>query len=483
MEKFFKIFKMSFSLVFLIFSLFPVITFGMEVSEDIILKKAIHSSPLYEKLVLQKNKSLSSLRELRYKPYDWRTSFNLKRTLKDNPELSPFEPLKEQFQSAHFFVEKRIPFGLQSKVSYFRNQTEIEQNDFLKSTNTPDWIRREEFSIDISLDLLRNAFGTEQIFQLKGIHSLRTITEMKHLEDLEQLGIKALEQYWKTYVQWVAYQQGKTSLKIYETLVRVTKNKERYSFLRPGEVPQVLAEYERVKQLSKEKKQTYEDEKQKLMSDIGFPEGEELTFKIRPRAKPPNPTLVDLKTLRPIKILQTKIQTQRFHVRASKSRFLPYFKLIGRGGYLDGSHSNTERPLNLKEEGRPFYEFMVQFSYSPFSRSDLESFRQKKYELSESEIDLDLLKRNLKYQAQALYEKMAISYEKVLSAEATVRYQKQAFKEFQRSFKQGRVDIFELISAENKLMESEIQKARSYSEYSLIQSHLKAFEDKLLEDL
>ncbi|MDE0091906.1 MAG: TolC family protein, partial [Oligoflexia bacterium] len=286
-------------------------------------------------------------------------------------------------------------------------------------------------------------------------------------------------QYWKTYLAHIAYQQAQEGLKTYKKLVHQINNKKKYNFLNPGERPQILAEYQSIQQSTDQQKQNYEKEKKALFLLLKKSPGEyDIVFKEEKISPPPSFSKLKIENIRAVKIKDSQISQQKLKLKTKQSLLFPSFQLSGKGGLIPaGSSSDLE--FSSKQS---FYEFGASLSWPLFSKSFYEKVNQEKYQLEENKIDFEITKQELKNQLSQLEKEIAVSYKNIERANKATRYQKQAFRELQKSFEQGRVDIFELINVENKLRESEIKKKRALSEYSLLILQMLALRDQLVDD-
>ena len=296
----------------------------------------------------------------------------------------------------------------------------------------------------------------------------------------EELALKAAQQYWKTYLTWVAYTQTQKGLKAYRRLVQQINNKKRYGFLRPGERPQILAEYENIQQATDREKQNYENEEKTLLLFLKKdPDVYNVQFKQKTLSPLSNFTKINIEDTRTIKIKEKQINEQELKWKASKTRLYPSLQLSSKGGLIPGASSYEDLSFNSENF---FYEIGVSVKWNFFSKSFREKVSMEKYTLEENKTDLEISKQKLKDTLTSLEKEIITSYQNVQRAERANKYQKAAFKELQNSFEQGRVDIFELINMENKLRESELKKKSTLSEYFLLNLQLLALKDQLVED-
>ena len=451
-------------------------------SQDYVIKRALSSSPYFKKIQLKKNQILSRLEGEKHSFYDWKVFSGLQRNRRKNPLTFPFEALEQKDRILTFGLEKQLPLGFNFKTLY----TDLSQNrtnsDFLSRVQAPGFIYKETLSLELNMDLLGNILGREERMAFEIIEASQNRTNWSALEETEQLALKAAGQYWASYRAWVTFQQMKRGLTTYRQMVKEIKNKRRYNFLKPGEAPQVLAEYENLKQEVSIKEQNYRDELEALFVILKIkPEWNSISFgkEKAPHSPPSFKKPVSPQDIRPIKMITEKIKEQELHVKQTRSAFLPKVRFQSRTGLLAGGNTPDERdPFS---QNKYFYELSLNLLYSPFSKSVRERVNLEEYKLEENKIDLEVLKRETENLIVSLQKRIQISHDNFQSANKAGKYQKEAFEELKESFSQGRADIFDLIRAENKLRESEIRKTALLSEYHLLTIQLKAVSDQLVE--
>ena len=456
-------------------------SFALSLSQDYILKKVLSTSPYIRKIQLQKSQTLSKLLEQEYSLYDWKIFSTLGKVRNKNPLISPFDAVRETNKTFIAGFNKKLSYGLSVKATYSDFIHNRINNDFLKTIQAPQDIYKSQLSLELNVDLLKNILGYEERMTSNIIEAGRDMANWKYFEAAESLALKAASLYWSAHIAKIIYNQTQKGLKTYNQLVKEIEKKRKYSFLKPGERPQVLAEYENIKQEVSKRKQDYSERLRELFFVLKMPiQPEEMMFKEETLHPPRLTENWNIKNLRPIKTMGRQIEEQNLKVQIAQSQFLPNLRLQGKAGQLTGNRDFEEKS-QIFSSPHNFYEISLNLLYSPLSKSRREQLNREKFKLEEKKIDLSLLKREIKDQIESLKSKILISYQNVLSMEKSNYHQKQAFQELKTSFSQGRVDIFELIITENKLRESEIKKTVSLSEYFLLTLQLEALLDRLVE--
>lgn len=446
-------------------------------SEKEVLKKVLSSSPFIQKIKLIKQKNLSQLLEKKYSFSNWEAFSTFTHSKSKNPSISVFEGKEQKMKNFNIGLKKNIPYGLSLKSSFSNLNEKKIHSDFLKSTKIPEQIYRRNLNLELNANLTG---ALAQHWTLKAIQEGQTANEWIYYEKAEGLALKAAGQYWKSYLAWMTYTQTQEGLKTYRRLVRQINNKKKYGFLKPGERPQILAEYENIKQSADKEQQNYENEKKALFLFLKKdPNLHDIQFKEIKLSPPPHFPKINIENTRIIKIKEKQIIEQKLKFKTSRLGLFPSLQFSGKGGFIPGAPSSSKLSFSPKQS---FYEFGLSLHWILFSKSSYERVNQEKYNLEENKIDFEISKQEIKNKLSSLKKEILISYKNANRAKKSNDYQKKAFKELQNSFEQGRVDIFELINTESKLRESEIRKKAALSEYSLLILQLLAFRDQLVED-
>ena len=467
---------MTFLSLLLFLELAPALT----LSQDYVIKRALSASPHIKKIQLKKEGTTAFLEGQRHSLYGWSLVSGLQTGRKNPPRTFPFEPLQQTDNSLTFGVEKKLPLGLSFKTLYTDSFSDRRNNTVLNRVQAPDSIYRESLSLEINMDLLRNILGREERRALHLLSIGKNQADRRAAEEAEELVLKAVSRYWSSYRAYIALGQMRKGLKTYRQLVRETGDKKKHHFLKPGEAPQVLAEYENLKQEVSIKEQFYRDELKALFVILKTsPKWDSVSFEIKPPDASPPFKPPGGQKIRSLQILQEQIRERELRIKQAQSAFLPTIRLKGKTGLLAGGGAPNREDLFSGEKYS--YELSLNLLYNPFSKTVGEKLKQEKYNLEESKTDLEILKKETENLITSLRERIQTARNNFQSAGEAGKYQQKAFWELKVSFSQGRTDVFELIRASAKLRESEIRKAAFLSEYHLLTVRLSALLDRLVD--
>ena len=447
----------------------------LKLSQKKLLKDILTFSPYMQKIKLAKQKQKSQLLEQKYSFSDWSVFSSWKQSKRKNPQITAFESKEKEEQNWSLGLGKKLLYGLNISSAYNYLSSAQINSDFLKNIQ-PNNIYRKNLSLELKANLT-SALG--QYWTLTANQQMQTVNDWLYYEQAEQLVLKSAGQYWKAYLAYILYQQSQKGLKTYKKLVRQINNKKKYNFLNPGERPQILAEYQNIQLFTDTQKQNYEKEKKALLLLLKKnPEEYDIIFEEENPAPLPSFSKMKAENTRAVKIKDSQIFQQKLKLMTKQSLLFPRLQFSGSGGLIPAGAS-SDLKFSSKQS---FYEMGVSLSWPLFSRSFYEKVNQEKYQLEENKIDLEIAKQELKDQFSQLKKEITIRHKNIKRANKSARYQKQAFKELKKSFEQGRVDIFELINIENKLRESEVQKKKALSEYSLLILQMLALRDQLVDN-
>ncbi len=454
-------------------------------SQEYVIKQALSQSRFIARLKARRRQARAELRFQRLAPYSYKLFSSAGHQSKKNLMLSPFESKEEKSRLYSFGLEKKLPFGLSLKSAYSDSFRGSENSRLLRRFQAPGEIYKKKLSLELSIDLLPNFFGLEERRFLAQIDSGSRIAEWRHLEEAESLALKAAGQYWKARIARAAYQQADSGLQTYSRLRRQIREKQKKSFLRPGEGPQVFAGYERASQELDQKKQDYQDELCRLFVLLKIQPAPGAAAFAPAEPEPEAPAALgpahaeSLESLRPVRILAETVKERELAWKTSRSALWPSLRLQTKAGWLSGG---AEPPRSGFLDGRkPFYELSLSFLYPVFSKAAREKSRSEKSGLEEAQISLEIFKAEMGRKISLLNSKIPLSRSSLKRSEKARHHQREAFLELQRAFAQGRTGVFELMRAEGKLREAEVRLEMARSRRALLALERAALLDQLAE--
>ena len=443
-------------------------------SEEDFLKEFLSLSPHVEKLKFADQKSQAQILQARYSLSDWAVFSQWNQINKNNSAIDQFLSQESKVQSWTISLQKKMPYGFHFSSAY-TNVFEKSSNAGFLSRFKPGSIYRRSFDLELKANLTDSL---SHFWLFKTFDQSLSVQDLSYQEQLEQLVLQALTQYWKTYLSYVKFQQAQESLAAYRKLVKETNDKQRYNFLQPGERPQILAEYQNIQSFLDTAQQDYDKEKKALLAYLKKDSTKhKLVFQPPAPAAPPRLKEIQLEQTRTVQIQKKNIENQEMNLLIQKASLFPSLEFVGKKGWTPAGESSD---LSFSS-AESFYELGISLKWILLSQSFYKRVDQKKYELEESKIDFEIFKQELLNQMSLLEQKIELAYKNIKRADKANEYRKKAFQELQKSFNQGRVDIFQLIQAEKQVRDSEIQKITALSEYSISLAMTASLRDELLE--
>ena len=451
---------------------------NLVLSKEFFLKQVLAESPYIKKLNFSIERSKTQILQSKYSLSDWGLFSEWKKNSAKNPSIERFLSKESETQTRVIGLQKKMPYGFQLNSNYVDNKEESSNEGILKQFK-PELIYRKSFNLELKTNLTESV---SHFWLLKSFEKALSIQDLSYYERSEQLALTALAQYWKTYLAYMKLQQAKEGLLTYKKLVRETNKKRKYSFLQPGERPQILAEYQNIQAGLDLSEQDYKKEKEALFLYLKKDSKKyELDFDPKTLLKTPEKPApfkeFPIEKTRTFQIQKKGLESQKLNLSVQKSSLFPSVELMGKRAWTPAGESSD---LSFSSK-QGFYEFGLSLKWALFSKSFYQRVAEKKYQLKESEIDFEITKKELKNQIYLKGERVKMAHRNIERAKKANQYRKKTFKELRASFNQGRTDTFQLIQAEKQLRESEVQKVMALSEYSLSLAGLLALRDELLE--
>lgn len=332
--------------------------------------------------------------------------------------------------------------------------------------------------------LYGNAFGRADRALVSSADLTFKAQYLDRANNLESVALEGIRQYWLTATAEVAYKESQKSLQAYRKLTNEIRRKTRLGQTAPGDLPQVLAEFELRSQAVKTAEAEFIKAKEDLITLLNLPNGSEIQLKTVQNIAP-LPSFVEKKIeeTRSVQSQKLKVEAAQEALDASESSQSVNVKFIGRA-YSSGVNEEQHLAFEQMTTGtRPQYYAGLRLEYNFGSNVQEETILNRKMardlastrlrrQIAETNDQLDQASRNLK-----------VSYEVAQSAESQKKYLEQAYRELQRSYDQGRIDISVLIGAINRYFDGEIAFNRALGNYSVAQAEWLASRDELVSDL
>ena len=226
-------------IVLLLFT--PFFAIALNISEEFAVQTALKNS-LESKKIQSEQKSYNLVLSEAESFLDWQVfaRFNFEETKQNT--LNFFENPLEKNQDFSFGLEKYFLTGTDIKFLYSHLYLNREFNtEFTKISDSPTSVFRQKIALKMEQDISLFGYADRRRWHIARLKAERQ--KLNLMEEKENLILKTVQQFWETYAQWLALQLQITKQKDYRNLLQVTKEKNKYGYIKPGELYQIQAEW------------------------------------------------------------------------------------------------------------------------------------------------------------------------------------------------------------------------------------------------
>ena len=395
--------------------------------------------------------------------------------------LQFFETSLEDKNQTITGIEKQFLTGTRFKGQYFFTHLEKDFTpEFKKISSAPSSTFKQGIKLEIEQDLWRNIFGYEDKIKIQIATAKTKALKIKLLEAKEDLILQALNQFWIAYISQVDLKLTKTKAQDYKTLFYLTKKKQALGYIKPGELTQIQAEWERAKQQMRWQKTDYENKTAKLLELINH----QGLVKLTPPIEIPPPSTHKTpwpQNPRAVMLRQQQLFIQEQELARQKSTTWPSLKLFGSysiSGYDTDLSSSFE---GLKERRNQNHSVGVKFLY-PFSSSSVRKKRIHFHEqaLEASRHSLAISQKEFMLLQEQSQKNIITLYQNFKSTKKILKLRTQSYKAIRKAFLQGRLSVFDLIKARELSLLAEQEKNITKAKYYQALDYKKAEQDQLI---
>lgn len=351
------------------------------------------------------------------------------------------------------------------------------------SSSIPSRGTLDILGLTLEQSLLANSFGSADRSTLNFADTYFQSQMLGRADELQELVLKALRQFWNTYVAQENFNEALATRERYKKLVENVKRKSQFGYSSPGELSQALAEFENREQLVKTSSLDYLKQLDQLLLLLDLPSGSDVKFLVA-NDLPPAPQLsqIDVEGLRSLKAQQLKVTAFEDQLNASTSKSLPTLNLVGKI-YSTGEDLDVDGAQSTLFSGtHPKYYVGLKLQYNFGSDLQTEDIISKKVSLTTERIKLTRLQSEKRNSLTDAHRKVDAQYEVVQSLQRQYKYREQAVSDLTRTYNQGRTDLSLLIDAMNRHATSEIQLSRAIGDYQIALNELAAYRDELVRE-
>jgi len=395
--------------------------------------------------------------------------------------ISPYD--KQETLTNDAILSKNFTTGTDVSIEYKRASFKGELNSTGVAFGSKTLLTQDLLGLNIQQNIWADFLGNADRADVDSAELSYKSKEILRTNDLENLVLDTIRQFWTTYVSEQNFKEAMDSRDRSKKLTDAVKKKSGFGYANPGELAQAQADYEAQVQAVKDTSTTYLANLDTLNTLLGFPSGCEVKFVVS-EVIPAVPQLPEksIDDLRTIKSQKLALKSAQRAYESAKSKDAPTFKLVGKvytyGVDADANSSYSD----MASGGHPQYYAGILFDY-PFGADLLSETRlNRKYARDLEEVKLSRFSQeSLDALAQA-QRKVQSSYSAVLSTIEQKKYRDIALKELTRSYSQGRTDISIYIDAMNKYSLAEIQYSQAIGNYQTALNEWAAARDELIPD-
>ena len=411
---------------------------------------------------------------------DWQFSTDFSKSYEEPFDLSLSEQNTSQFSS---HLQKPFLTGTQLKLEYlYTGIDKFSHPSAVTATSFPD-TATANLHLKIEQDLVQNIFGIEDRANMALARHQVDLAQTQLMEERENLIIQAINQFWQTYISQLSLKLKQLTKKDYESLVKITRSKKNYSYTRPGELNQILAELETARREALLQKTEHEDNLQQLFNLLNQTKYKTIQLKT-PSSLPARPPVLSKKlkqTPRTVQLLQKRFAIQQEQSKIFKSKTWPTVKLFASYGLGGQAVNRNDAFKNLLDQKNQQYSYGVKLHYLiPSSRIHSKRTAIREQALEASRLELEMTKKDFNRLMQFTENDLKSLYQAVKSSEKIYKLRNLSYKQIRKAYLQGRLDVFQLIQAKNNAQSSEIEHITLLSKYHQSLAYAYALRDELL---
>jgi len=377
-------------------------------------------------------------------------------------------------------LTKKFLYGTKLFLDY--ENTSLDSNgSYIAPGTTPSSQTKNEMSFSITQELLKNYFGFIDRASVSIAMSDLTASELGEYEDIEALILEALRLYWDTYVSKETLRERIFAREKYKKLVASVEKKARLGYSRPGELPRAKAEYHNWNQNVKRASIGYLKNLDTLSDLINTAIDGDIDFEI-PAQVPDLPAVPEaaIEKLRPVRIEKLNVDKMALKHKSNLNSTRPDLQLVAktRSSGVESS-SGEAMAVMVSCSHQEYYlglEFKMRLASTESEGKVSDSLRN--YLLAQNKFEQ--IKKKVISDERNAFRKAASFHFIAMSAIKTASLRKKIVREEEISYRQGRIDISDLIRSYNEHFVSEIDKIKAIGDYHISLDELAALRDELV---
>lgn len=447
------------------------VTLSQKDVAELVLKQGLKTQEVAAKYA--QSRSLALLTQT---AYDWRLSLESGLENDRNETLAQTGDFKYERYRTTTSLAKSLLTGTTLTFDYSRISQKAD-------TTTSTSLTQDSFGVALEQSLWGNMLGAGDRATVNKAEAEYQATISLRANELEDVVLEALRQFWNTYVAQENFREALASRERTEKLVAAVRRKNSLGYASPGEFAQVQAELETRIQTVKTSSTDYLRNLDQLLTLLNLPRGTEINFVVS-KEIPPVPKLSEraAEELRAVKSQQLKLKAAEHGLTVAKSKSRPNLNFVG-SYRVNGVEDTSQGAFTEMNSGsRPKTYAGLKFTYTFGSGALDEDVRAKQAALTLEEVRLDRTRSEEQDRLVQAERKVASSFAVAQSTQKQKGFREKAVQELTRSYNQGRTDIKILIDAMNGLFATEVQNVRALGDYQIALNEWAAARDELIPD-
>ncbi|MDX9730622.1 MAG: TolC family protein [Bdellovibrionales bacterium] len=382
-------------------------------------------------------------------------------------------------------LSKQFSTGTNLTLEFNRISQESTLSSFTANLRKPR-AAMDTLTLTIRQALWRNILGEADRAVLRTADAKVLSARLTREEKLEEAILSALSLYWNAYVAETQLKENTAARQKYEELVRAVRRKAGFNLSTPGELPRLEAEFAAADARVKISSQQYLAALDNLRTALRIESKEPIVFQASATTAadiPAIPSLkeVDVTRLRPMLVSElTRENADRGRAIANSAN-RPRLDLVARARSTGVDETSDLSFSKMTSGSQPTYVVGVELEW-PLDSSAFRGARaeaEANYQLAEvsHRLTLDRIRDSL-----ADVERRASAFrENALSSIEVVNKRGRVVSELERSYRQGRTPLVELIRSFNELFVSQQERAAAVGNYMIALNQWASMRDELVK--
>ena len=470
-----KLTSSIFSLFLALLSLVCPVSVQATLESQVSWEKVPHLKP-FKEILLTNDTLMSLLASLKsqslFLSTDFSKDFNPNYSLNYNKLLSsninssflPESSLNQQ-------LEKKFITGTLLKLQF--TSPHFENIESLR--NTPDQFTqafRDSYQISISQNVTRNLLGRSHFSKKKIMEKKLESTRYETIENIEKVLISTLTGYFDYRVSKTNYEIMKDIQGYYKKLKVQIQKKEKLQFAKPGEAPLFYMGKASFTRAFRESKDDYEASLQNMLTLFKVSKELEIPkIKLNPKKLVELNLEVETKNLRPYTLAKRQKSISLEELLQAQRNLMPNISL----GY-----QKTHYAKFLNSPGFDSNGYFISLNYDLNLLNKMKKVEMKEQKILAHTKQVSATYSSLENEKKHLLNQLSTAKKNLKSSSSEVHHAKSLMVSYKKAFKQGRLDLENLIQSLQSYRSSHVNNEIQKKKYFLLYIQWLCFSDQLI---